>query len=182
LPRPAPAALRALPNFLSLLRLFGAIVLPFTPRNWWLALVLAAGASDWIDGYLARRFRASSWLGGLLDGFTDKAFVLSALLTFAGSGLLEPWQIPLLLVRDACVAVGVAISAARRDADAFRNMDSRAFGKLATALIFALLAVLLLWPERTWGHDFLYAAAAIASTAAGIDYVRTRFGRITGKA
>lgn len=178
---PPPLALRALPNAISLARLACALLLPFAPRSWWLALVVFAGASDCIDGWIARRFRAASWFGGFLDGFTDKAFVVTALVAFAAHGLLEPWQIPLLLVRDVCVAAGYGISAARRDTDAFRDMDPRAFGKLTTSLIFLLLAALLVWPDAHWLHDFLHSAAAITSIAAGIDYVRTRFRRVTGR-
>ena len=181
--RPAPLhpALRALPSVFSLLRLGCAVALALSPREWWLALVLAAGASDWIDGYTARRLRATSWIGGLLDGFTDKAFVITALLCFAADGLVAWWQVPLLLVRDVCVAAGVLVSALRRDADAFRQMDSRVFGKLATVLIFAFLATLLLWPAARALHATLYGLGALISTAAGLDYIRTRFRRITGR-
>lgn len=182
LPLPAPAILRALPNTLSLMRLGAALSLPFLPRDWWLALVLFAGISDWLDGVLARKFRASSWFGGLLDGFTDKAFVVSALVTFAGAGLVEWWQVPPLLVRDACVAAGVVLSALRRDADAFRNMDSRPFGKLTTALIFVLLAALLLLPLERALHAALYAFGVVVGALAGIDYARARFARVSGRA
>ena len=182
LPLPAPAVLRALPNTLSLMRLGAALALPFTPREWWLALVLFAGISDSVDGWLARRFRASSWLGGLLDGFTDKAFVVSALVTFAAADLVEWWQIPPLLVRDACVAAGVVLTVLRRDADAFHNMESRAFGKLTTALIFVLLVALLLLPLERAAHATLYALSVLAGAIAGIDYARARLARVSGRA
>jgi len=78
------AGIRHVPNALSVLRLGFAVAFPFVPESWWIALVLAAGFSDWLDGWIARRFQATSWIGGLLDGVSDKAFVLSALFTRAG--------------------------------------------------------------------------------------------------
>ena len=70
----------------------------------------------------------------------------------------------------------------RRDADAFRNMESRAFGKLTTALIFVLLLTLLLWPYETAAHATLYVLSVIAGAIAGIDYARLRFARVSGRA
>ncbi len=173
-----PSAIRHVPNVLSSLRLVCAVAFPLAPRSWWLALVLTAAASDWLDGYLARRFHATSWIGGLLDGLSDKAFVVSALLTFAAHDLLSWWQIPFLLLRDFSVATGVTISAMRRDKDAFRHMDSRAFGKLTTVVIFALLVVLLVWPDAQGLHQTLYTAGAILSATAGGDYYVSRRRRI----
>ena len=105
-------SLRWLPNLLSGLRLACAIALPFAPRSLWLPLVFVAGASDWLDGWLARRLKATSWIGGLLDGVGDKAFVIAALVTFGRHGLFAWWQIPFLLLRDFSVASGVFVSAA----------------------------------------------------------------------
>ena len=171
-------ALRHVPNALSLGRLACAVAFPFTPSSWWLGLVIAAGASDWLDGVIARRLRASSWIGGLLDGLSDKAFVIVALVQLAVHDLFAWWQIPLLLARDVSVGIGVAISALRRDAAAFRHMDSRLFGKLTTLVIFVLLVVRLAWPAGETAHDVLFTLAASSSAVAGVDYFLARHQRI----
>lgn len=175
-----PPALRSLPNALSGLRLGCAIALPFSPPSAWLGLVLAAAASDWLDGWIARRLHATSWLGGLLDGFTDKAFVVTALVTFSAHGLFDPLLIPPLLVRDLSVAAGVGVSALRGDREAFRHMDSRTFGKLTTVLIFAWIVTVLVWPEARATNLALYLLCVLASVAAGVDYTVSRFRRVTG--
>lgn len=173
------ALLRLVPNLLSGLRLVCAFVLPFSPPSWWLGLVLVAGASDWLDGYTARRLNSESWIGGLLDGVSDKAFVVSGLITFSLGGLLAWWQLPFLLLRDLCVCAGILVSAMRRDLDAFRQMDSRTFGKLATVVVFALFVALLQWPELEGLHGVLYSAAAILSAVAGGDYLLTGWRRVS---
>ena len=170
--------IRIVPNLLSGLRLACAFALPLAPRSWWITLILVAGVSDWLDGYIARRFDVTSWLGGLLDGFSDKAFCVTALVTFCVQGLLAWWQIPFLLLRDFSVAAGVTVSALRRDRDAFRHMDSRTFGKLATVVIFGLLVALLLWPDLGGLHGALYTLGAILSAVAGADYAVARHERI----
>jgi cardiolipin synthase len=175
--RPGPI-LRSLPNALSFLRLGCAAAFPFVPRSWWLELVVVAGVSDWLDGYIARRFHAESWLGGLLDGISDKAVVVTVLVTLCLRGMLAWWQLPFLLLRDLSVGTGVLVSVLRRDREAFQHMDSRTFGKLTTAAIFVFLVVLLLCPHTTTAHGLLYAASAILSAIAGVDYATARHRRI----
>ena len=169
------------PNALSLLRLVLAILLPWSDESVWIWFVLAAGLSDWLDGWIARRYGAVSKVGGLLDGLSDKAFVWTALVLFARQGWLAWWQVALLLFRDVSVVSGVLVSVARRDRDAFNHMDSRTFGKLATALIFVLLVVLLELSRDgapAWGA---FGFAALLSVAAGIDYIHARFWRVIGR-
>jgi len=180
-PPNGPAWLQQVPNVLSFCRLLCAVAFPFAPRSWWLTLTLVAGASDWLDGYLARQLRVTSWLGGLLDGLSDKAFVVLALVTLASAGELAWWQLPFLLLRDLSVASGVTVSALRRDQEAFKNMDSRTFGKLTTVVIFGLLLAIQLWPDAKAVHGVLYSAGTILSVAAGVDYFLARHERIMGK-
>ena len=116
-----PLVLRLTPNALSILRLGLAGIFPLLEPRWWLAVVLLAGASDWLDGYLARRWRLTSWLGGILDGLADKLFVFSVLLTLANHGDLPAWWIPVLLARDISVAGGMAIGVVRGNRQAIRD-------------------------------------------------------------
>ncbi len=167
-------ALRRLPNLLSGLRIVSALVLPFTPRSWWIGIVFFAAASDWLDGYMARRLHASSLLGAFLDSVSDKIFAITALVTFAAHGLIEWWQLPFLLLRDFCVGAYILSSVLRRDRQALHHMDSRAFGKLTTLLLFALLITLLLWPLARPLHGTLYSTAVIVGAAASVDYFRAR--------
>ena len=173
--------IRHVPNVLSFGRLVCAVAFPLATRAWWLPLTLVAGASDWFDGYLARRFRVTSWVGGLLDGLSDKAFVVTALATMAAAGELSWYQVPFLLLRDFSVASGVTVSALRRDRDAFQNMDSRTFGKLTTVVIFGLLVAIQLWPESSTLHGVIYGAGVLLSAAAGVDYFLARHKRIMGR-
>src|SRR5690606_24484344 len=68
---------------------------------WWTALGLAAviGATDYVDGYLARK-QGPTVLGGLLDPIADKVFIALIYLPLADLGYLPAWLVGLLFVRE----------------------------------------------------------------------------------
>jgi len=172
----APGWVRQLPNVLSTLRLALAVVFPILPSEGRLPAVLVGGATDWLDGLIARRFGVQSTFGGLLDAVADKAFVLSVLLTLAAADILAWWQVPLLVVRDAAVLFTALFFAARREWAAFGGMPARWPGKVTTILTFAFFVALLI-PALAGVRMPLFVATAGASVIAGVDYL-IRFARV----
>lgn len=89
------------PNILTLFRLLAApgVVLAFVllprPIADWLAFVLFVGASltDYLDGYLARKWDQISRMGTMLDPIADKAMVMIALLALAAWSPVSGWAI-----------------------------------------------------------------------------------------
>lgn len=71
-------------NFLSIFRILAAFAIIFTIMlNWpWVTFILFAlgGISDWFDGYLARKYKCESKLGGVLDHIGDKLLVCNTLI------------------------------------------------------------------------------------------------------
>jgi phosphatidylglycerophosphate synthase len=167
-----PVWIKLVPNTLSVIRLALAATFWAWPPHWRVPIVIMAGLSDFVDGFIARRFHASSWAGGLLDAVADKAFVLSVLLTLMAEGTIAGGQMALLLARDVVVIVVAGYAAAMREWAAFRQMPSRPLGKLTTALIFVYYVCALVWsrPEQTL-DDLLFWPAGICSALAGADYL-----------
>ncbi len=159
-----------MPNLLTGLRLALAAVFPLLPPAARVPVVVAAGLSDGLDGWIARRFHAETALGRLLDGIADKAFVLAALLTLAAEGTVRWGEAALVLARDATV-VGIAVwFAAQRRWEAFAHMKARGPGKATTALAFAwFVSVLLSAPSAV--STVAFVAAAAASALAAGDYL-----------
>jgi cardiolipin synthase len=87
------------PNILTIIRLLAApgvsVVFLYFSRPWadWFALVLfvAAAATDWIDGRLARAWHQETRIGAMLDPIADKAMVVIALCVITGFSGMDPW-------------------------------------------------------------------------------------------
>ncbi|MES2471395.1 MAG: CDP-alcohol phosphatidyltransferase family protein [Pseudomonadota bacterium] len=102
--------IRHIPNMLSGLRLLAA---PFAA---WLilhdrdtaALIIfaLAGASDGLDGYVARRWGFMSRFGAWLDPVADKMLMLFSLTALYMVGATPMWLLALVVVRDAAIAAG----------------------------------------------------------------------------
>jgi CDP-diacylglycerol--glycerol-3-phosphate 3-phosphatidyltransferase/cardiolipin synthase len=144
-----------IPNAISLLRL--PLALLFVLANAQPArvgVVLLAGASDWVDGRIARSAGTRTRLGALLDPLTDKVFMLTVFATLLIEQRVAWWVVALMLVRDIGVAIGaLGVLALRRST----RYGARRPGKLVTWLQFLGVLILLLVPS---------AAPAVAITVA----------------
>jgi cardiolipin synthase len=74
------------------------------------ALFLAAGVSDAIDGYLAKRFGMTSELGAYLDPLADKALIVSIYVTLGVSGEIPRWLVILVVSRDIMIVGAVLLA------------------------------------------------------------------------
>ncbi len=159
--------MRFVPNILSALRLAMAFLFPFMPESYWIWLIVAGGCTDFLDGWIARRWQVASWQGGLLDAVADKTFVLIVLLTLVCTSKFPFWFVPALLARDLTVAFAAAYALRLRRWHSFQDMDARLSGKIATAGQFLLFVVVLLFPAYT---DPVLMAAVLLSVMAALDY------------
>src|SRR5260370_42655817 len=97
-------------DLLTALRVPLAAAFPFVHQpRWQLGLVAAAGASDLLDGMLARRW-GDSRTGAVLDPVADKLFMAAAFVSLGRGGLPAPLQILAVLAPDSCAPLGCARS------------------------------------------------------------------------
>ncbi len=93
-----------LPNFITLARLIGVpLIVWLMIADRYLAaalLFILAGLSDAADGFIAKRFGATSELGAYLDPVADKALLVSVFVTLGFKGELPAWLIVLVVSRD----------------------------------------------------------------------------------
>lgn len=158
-------ALRALPNLLSASRivLAGAFVAADGPVVRF-GIVVVAGITDFLDGFLARRVGAVSRWGALVDPIADRFFALAAVATLLLEGLLTVPQYFALIGRDLATAIGFVVAKATpslRPAD----FKARWTGKAVTGLQFAALASALVYRDALPVLVWLVVAASVASVA-----------------
>jgi cardiolipin synthase len=133
------------PNALSVLRLAAVPVflwLLLGPKADLIALIvlMASGASDWLDGKLARWLNQQSRLGALLDPAADRLYIVATLVAFVLRGIVPWWLAVLLIGKD--VVVGLCLPVLRRAG--YSPPEVHYVGKAATfALLYAFPFLLL---------------------------------------
>lgn len=158
--------LLALPNLISAARVPLAVAFLLLPqRDARLLLIAAAAATDFLDGWLARRGRVTRF-GAVLDPITDKTFLVTAVLSLAITGPLSALDVAILLSRDIAVGIGIIIVLLRR---APMKYSARMPGKVLTVLQLAALVTLVIQPGL---RVPVVAVVGIASVAAIWDYGR----------
>jgi len=103
------------PNLLSLGRLVLVPVffwLILSGYDGWALLVLAvSGGTDWLDGYLARRWEQISRVGQLLDPLADRLYILSTLVALAWREVIPWWLVGLIVSRDVLISLTIPVLA-----------------------------------------------------------------------
>jgi len=134
-----------IPNLITLLRF--VLVIPISisiykgNHFFALSLFIVAGLSDWLDGYLSRRFDWESEFGQIADPLADKFLIIATLLALAFSGKLPLWFVYILLSRDALILIGAILYILMFDsAKALPNK----WGKHYTGWTIALFIIVLL--------------------------------------
>lgn len=136
-----------LPNQISFLRILLTPVFVFLFFNnrpsaiyWSLIVFTIAAATDWYDGYLARKFGNVSKFGKFLDPLADKILVLTGFITFNFIGYIPLWIILVFIVRDLLVT-GLRVYGIYIDNPVKTNF----FGKIKTFGQFIVLYYIFLY-------------------------------------
>jgi cardiolipin synthase len=149
------------------------------PLAFWLVLVqriddafllfVAAGLSDALDGWLARRYGGNA-IGALMDPVADKALLVTMYITLAAVGALPAWLAILVVFRDLLIVGGVIVLAVLGHAVTIRPLY---ISKLNTVSQIVLIAVTLLQggfglgvPGLTLVLTWCVAVTTLASGAA----------------
>ncbi|MCP5116840.1 MAG: CDP-alcohol phosphatidyltransferase family protein [bacterium] len=166
-----------LPNVLTVLRLalVPVIVVAILRDRYALALAVfaVAGASDGLDGFLARRLHAESRFGAYLDPISDKAIVSTIYISLAWVEAVPWWLVLLVFGRDLLILAGTGLVVAFTKV---RDFPPSVWGKLATFIHLVTLVLVMLSraSDLSWAGELtriaIWAAAA-ATVWSGLVYV-----------
>jgi len=165
-----------LPNLLSVLRivLVPPVVFYILRNNYMPALILfvIAGATDSLDGWLAKHFGWESALGEILDPLADKLLLVSSYICFAWLELLPVWLVIIVILRDITIIVG---GVAYRFFYGMVVIKPSYISKLNTLMQIVLIAVMLfslaLLAVDTLLIDILIWVVLFTTLASGISYI-----------
>jgi len=137
-----------------------------------LILIVVAGFSDALDGFLAKTFDWRSRLGSLLDPIADKLLMVSTFVTLVYIGLVPIGLTLTVVLRDVVIVIGALVY--QRISGELRGEPSL-ISKLNTAcqLAFLVLAIAqagLGWPPVDW-LVLLGAGVVFTSITSGVNYV-----------
>jgi cardiolipin synthase (CMP-forming) len=164
---------RHLPNILSALRL------ALAPVTAWLivtgeftaafAVFVVAGATDALDGWLAKKLDCPTTVGKFLDPAADKLLMLAAFLALAWESHIPSWIALVVILRDLLIAGSVGVA---RIAGAKLDTTPMFLGKLSTVLQVAYVALHLAalafgLSLAAIGEADAYIVAAITSLSGG---------------
>jgi CDP-diacylglycerol--glycerol-3-phosphate 3-phosphatidyltransferase len=143
-----------LPNFLTVLRIFFVPLLivvlltrspnvvlwgfPMHFEVWGVLILLIAAATDWADGYFARRNRQITTLGILLDPIADKLLISAAFISLVDMHLVAGWMVVIIIGREFTI-LGLRNIAS---AEGF-TIAASALGKTKMVLQVCAVAVLI---------------------------------------
>ncbi len=175
--------LSQIPNIITVARIVLVV-----PTGWLLwetqyidALILMsiAGASDALDGWLARRFRWTSKFGAAMDPVADKLLVAVLFVVFTIQGHIPLWVAIIVLTRDFVIMAGAGIYRLLFERISF---EPTFVSKANTAMQIVMLLMLLLslcgfgWLSELSGllvDPYVFYILAVLGMSSGIDYVIT---------
>ena len=120
-------------------------------------------ATDWFDGWLARRQGRTSPLGSLLDPVADKVLVLSVLIVLIDEGVFPGWMVAAIVAREFLVS-GLRLAAIERGV----VIAARDLGKLKTWSQAVAAAVGGFAAAGAWDRRRLVGAARRARADVGL--------------
>ncbi|KAJ8556280.1 hypothetical protein K7X08_023038 [Anisodus acutangulus] len=189
-----------LPNLISLSRMIsGPFIAWMIIHDMYLPAFVGlavSGATDWLDGYVARRMGINSVVGSYLDPLADKVLIAFVALAMVDNGLLHPGLVSLVVLRDVALVGGAVYKRAsilewkwsnwyeffNLDGARPQKVEPLMISKVNTVLQLTLVAAALLQPdlgnEETQTYitylSWLVAMTTVGSTAAyGAQHLRS---------
>ena len=136
-----------------------------------LFIFLLAAITDFIDGYIARKYNMITDFGKFMDPLADKLLVTAALLILIENSLISGWVVFIILAREFIVTGFRTIAASKGVVIAAGWL-----GKIKTVVQFIMISTLLLlnYPFElfNWPVDRIFVALAVVLTlASGVEYI-----------
>jgi len=164
-----------IPNVLTVFRI-GLIPLylyifftpfPFHIQMALLVLILA-GITDIVDGYLARKYKLVTAFGTMMDPLADKLMMMAVIASLFFTERISVWAALFFFTRD----IGMIVVSAFFHFRGKKTVPANTFGKLTTVLFY--LAFPLVMFRYPYGEEILWSAIAFSFVTSAIYLVKFR--------
>lgn len=133
----------------------------------WIALgiFILASITDFVDGYIARKYNQISDFGKFLDPLADKLLTIAAMVIFCQWGMIPAWALMLILTRE------FAVTGLRLVAVGKGNVIAAGWsGKVKTASTMVGLCVMMAFPHVSWIAITVTAIIVVTTVYSGVEY------------
>ena len=130
-----------------------------------LAVFVIASVTDWVDGYIARKYGQVSDFGKFLDPLADKLLVIAAMTMFCEWGIIPAWALMIVLTREFAVS-GLRMVAGPKG----KVIAAGKSGKFKTASSMIGLCVLMAFPTVGWLNWLVVAMIVVTTVYSGVEY------------
>ena len=171
--------MKIVPNIISIFRICLVpvfVIVYFSDAHYtklYPALVYAlASFSDFLDGFLARKFKASSTLGKILDPLGDKLMTITVMVCITIDGIIPVWSVLIVGIKEVLMASGgfVMHKAARVDIP-----PSNLLGKSSTVVFFLVCVTLMLFRDLPGSAAIMLISFAVALTLIALAVYLNRY-------
>lgn len=138
------------------------------PNPWlWAALgaFILASVTDYVDGYIARKYSQVSDFGKFLDPLADKLLVISAMVILCEWGRMPAWALMIVLTREFAVT-GLRLVAVGKN----KVIAAGWSGKVKTASTMIGLCVMMAFPTFQWLDLLVIAVIVLTTVYSGVEY------------
>lgn len=130
-----------------------------------LGLFVIASLTDFLDGYIARKYNQVSDFGKFLDPLADKLLTVAAMLMFCEWGLMPAWALMVVLTREFAVT-GLRLVAVGKGTVIAAGWS----GKVKTASTMVGLCALMVFPRNVWLCWTVVGVIVVTTLYSGIEY------------
>ncbi|MGZ4269641.1 MAG: CDP-diacylglycerol--glycerol-3-phosphate 3-phosphatidyltransferase [Solirubrobacteraceae bacterium] len=141
------------------------------------ALFVLAAATDWFDGYFARRWGVTTTLGSFLDTTADKLLVTGVLIALVAVERVSPWIAAIIIAREIVILGLRGVIAVDGTV-----MKASAMARIKTTIQMGAIALAIVRPDVVIGGAYLDEWAMVLATIITVttawDYLRSFSGAL----
>jgi CDP-diacylglycerol---glycerol-3-phosphate 3-phosphatidyltransferase len=156
------------------------MLMAHAPVGYTAALFAFAAATDWLDGYLARRWEVTTKLGSFLDTTADKLLVAGVLVALVAVERASPWITVIIVGRELIIMGLRGVIAAEGSV-----MQPSLLGKLKTSIQFLAILLAIIRPgdvvAGAYVDEWAMLAAAAITVASAVDYLARSAHLLNGR-